>query len=225
MKKYLLFILIILVVGGLIYIFTASSTQAPGSKIINSVKTDNTNQPALPADNSASINQTAPAVAEPISNALSRITKKPFGIKISPYNSPVSPEKFSGYHTGTDFETTAEEKDIDVPIYAICSGPLALKKSATGYGGVAVQSCNINNQDVTVVYGHLRLSSISTKVKQELESGGQIGFLGTGYGQETDGERKHLHLAIHRGKGVSILGYTDNPAELDSWIDVENLLR
>ena len=36
----------------------------------------------------------------PISNPLERIIKKPFGIKINPANSPVQPERFSGYHTG-----------------------------------------------------------------------------------------------------------------------------
>ena len=33
-----------------------------------------------------------------------RITKKPFGIFITTQNSPVQPERFSGYHTGVDVE-------------------------------------------------------------------------------------------------------------------------
>jgi hypothetical protein len=59
----------------------------------------------------------------PISSAAKRITKKPFGLKVSPTDSPVKPERFSGYHTGTDFEILPGEENKDVPIYAICNGP------------------------------------------------------------------------------------------------------
>src|SRR5438105_4096773 len=51
-----------------------------------------------------------PKLTPPIGNSLSRVTKKPFGIYITPQNSPVQPEKFKGYHTGVDFETTADEQ-------------------------------------------------------------------------------------------------------------------
>src|SRR5579863_6635904 len=44
-------------------------------------------------------------LTEPISGGLSRVTKKPFGIYVTPQNSPVQPEKFTGFHTGIDFET------------------------------------------------------------------------------------------------------------------------
>ena len=65
-----------------------------------------------------------------------RVTKKPFGIYITSGNSPVQPEKFAGYHTGVDFETTAAEAGIDIPVPVFCDGKLLLKKSANGYGGV-----------------------------------------------------------------------------------------
>jgi hypothetical protein len=32
------------------------------------------------------------------------LQKKPFGIYITPENSPVQPENFTGYHTGIDVE-------------------------------------------------------------------------------------------------------------------------
>ncbi|NTU99252.1 hypothetical protein HGA64_04600 [Candidatus Falkowbacteria bacterium] len=51
--------------------------------------------------------KTGDVFVPPISDALSRVTKKPFGIKVSPKNSSVSPERFTGYHTGVDFETTS----------------------------------------------------------------------------------------------------------------------
>ena len=164
-------------------------------------------------------------IFEPISQALSRISKKPFGLKVSPQDSPVSPEKFSGYHTGVDFETNTAEQNIDVSIYAICSGKLLLKKYATGYGGLAVQACQINGEDFTVIYGHLRLSSIGAKVGGELEAGERLGVLGTGFSTETDGERKHLHLGLHRGSGINILGYVKNSADLGTWLDIATLLE
>ena len=158
-------------------------------------------------------------IIEPMSQAVSRVTKKPFGIKISPSDSPVSPEKFSGYHTGVDFEILAGEENIAVPVQAICTGPLLLKKQATGYGGVAVQACEINKQAVTVVYGHLKLLSISAEVNQELKTGEQIGILGQGYSTETDGERKHLHLSVHLGPAVVLTGYVSRQSQLAAWLD------
>jgi hypothetical protein len=163
------------------------------------------------------------ALAEPMVNALGRVTKKPFSIKISPQTSPVQPERFSGYHTGVDFETTADEQKVDVPIYAICEGKLLLKKYATGYGGVAVQACKINNQDATIVYGHLRLTSITAKLDQNLKVGEQLAVLGTGFSKETDNERKHLHLGLHLGKTITLLGYAQNKNQLNQWLDFVKL--
>ncbi len=163
-------------------------------------------------------------ITPPISNALSRITKKPFGLKVSPQNSPVSPERFAGFHTGVDFETLSSEQNIDVPIYAICSGPLLLKKWASGYGGVAVQKCTVDSQDVTVIYGHIKLASIQVSVGQDFSAGRQIGILGQGFSTETDGERKHLHLGIHKGSSINIKGYLQNQSELSQWLDAEKYL-
>jgi murein DD-endopeptidase MepM/ murein hydrolase activator NlpD len=162
-------------------------------------------------------------IAEPIKDAKTRVTKKPFGLKVSPTNSPVKPEKFSGYHTGVDFETTAAEKNSAVPVYAFCDGSLLVKKWASGYGGVAVEKCRLNGQDVTVVYGHLKLSSISAKIGAKLMAGGQIAILGKGYSVETDGERKHLHLGVHKGTAINILGYVNNKAALKDWLDALKL--
>ncbi|MDD3086290.1 MAG: M23 family metallopeptidase [Candidatus ainarchaeum sp.] len=157
---------------------------------------------------------------EPIQDARTRVTKKPFGIKVSPTNSPVSPEKFNGYHTGVDFETRQAEQNIDIPIYAICDGSLLLKKIATGYGGVVVQDCIVDNENVTIIYGHLRLDSVVLKVGEKLVAGDQIGILGKEYSAETSDERKHLHLGIHKGVSINILGYIQNQELLSEWLDV-----
>lgn len=155
----------------------------------------------------------------PISQALSRVTKKPLGIYVSPHHSPVSPEKFTGYHTGVDFETYPNEANQAIPIYAACDGYLLLKKWATGYGGVAVQSCQLNKQAITIIYGHLKLASIIIKIGDQIKAGDQIGVLGQGYSIETDGERKHLHFGIHQGSAINILGYVQKPADLNGWLD------
>lgn len=160
-----------------------------------------------------------PALVFPLDNALSRVTKKPFGIKVSPSNSPVSPERFSGYHTSVDFETFPKEQDIDVTVHAVCSGTLLVKEYATGYGGVAVQSCTLENEAVTIVYGHVKLASITKSVGDQILAGENLGILGKGYSAETDGEPKHLHLGIHKGTGVNIKGYVQTSAELASWLD------
>lgn len=224
MNKQLLFILIILLLGVLVYLFFPPFSQTPVDKTANFLNINNINQVVLPSDNVAS-KQKPLAIAEPISGALVRVTKKPFGVRISPTNSPVSPERFKGYHTGVDFETTSEEQNIDVTIYAVCDGKLLVKRFASGYGGVAVQSCQIDGQAVTVIYGHLRLSSISVKVNQELKSGQQFAVLGTGFSTETDGERKHLHFGIHKGTAISILGYVQSENALSDWIDPVTLLK
>ncbi len=170
-----------------------------------------------------SVTQTAPLpntlISEPLGKAASRVTKKPFAIFVSPGESPITPERFSGYHTGADFEVSSSEERIDVPVFAICDGTLKLKKSAEGYGGVAVESCKIAGEDVTVVYGHIRLSSIAVAEGAAMTHGQKFAVLGTGYGAETDGERKHLHLGIHKGTAVDIAGYVPDKADLSGWID------
>jgi hypothetical protein len=206
----------------------SKNAAAPSEVKINEMQSDDNKNYF---DNGKSINDITESIiessedkkiiADPIENAKLRITKKPFGIEISPQNSPISPERFRGFHTGTDFETYDNEKDIDVLIYAICSGPLLLKKQATGYGGAVAQKCDIENEIVTVVYGHLKLSSVEKKIGDKYLAGERIGILGKGYSAETDGERKHLHLSIHKGSNVNIIGYVQNREELMEWINVE----
>lgn len=93
-------------------------------------------------------------------------------------------------------------------MYALCSGPLLEKITASGYGGVAVQEYELNNQPVTVVYGHVKLSSISIKSGQQLKAGDKLAVLGEGFSAETGGERKHLHIGIHKGAGRRWRGST-----------------
>lgn len=167
----------------------------------------------------AAFGETAANWLAPIQNATSRITKKPFGIYITPENSPVSPEKFRGYHSGTDFELLEDEIVSNVKITAACTGKVLYKNTVNGYGGVLVQSCFLDNEPVTVLYGHLSLASIPYKTGDEVQAGTLLGTLGEGYSQETDGERPHLHFSIHKGPALELAGYAANEEKLQEWID------
>lgn len=160
----------------------------------------------------------------PLDRSQERVIKKPFGIYIDPQTSPVTSEKFRGYHTGADFETFPEERDNDVPVRAICPGSLIVKRHATGYGGVIVERCVLAGQLVTVVYGHLALESVGVNVGENIDYGDVIGLLGAGQSVETDGERKHLHLGIHKGSALDIRGYIAIKQALSDWIDPCTLL-
>lgn len=231
MKKRMYFLLVlffaIFVAAGF---FVVRKVQAPQlndmgrSQSYGVLQQDlNNKQQAMPSGQSIPrSNQSTPIKSQtvnPVEGALSRITKKPFGIYITPKTSPVQPERFQGYHTGADLETTPAEQEIDVPVVALCDGKLLMARSATGYGGVAVQSCVLDGQAVTVVYGHIRLSSVKAKVGDMLKSGDFLANLGTGFSSQTDGERRHLHLGIHKGSGIVILGYVQSRSQLADWID------
>jgi murein DD-endopeptidase MepM/ murein hydrolase activator NlpD len=201
MNKITTWIIIILIIIGSILVINFSRKKNPGST-------------------------TAPVIQKtsPIGQADQRVTKKPFGIYITPQTSPIQPEKFTGFHTGTDFETFVSEASADVPFYAICEGQILQKRTATGYGGMLVQSCTINSQAVTVIYGHIKLSSIAKTIGDNLSAGEQIGFLGQPP-TETNSERKHLHLGIHIGTTVNILGYVQKQSDLTSWLDWQKLSK
>lgn len=159
------------------------------------------------------------SVAKPIGRPAERITKKPFGILVDPKTSPVQPENFSGYHTGTDFEIFPEETDRNVPVFAVCAGRILAKKVAMGYGGVLVLSCSLDDQPATIIYGHLDLKSVEKEVGDEIKTGEQLGLLGAGYSRETYGERKHLHLGVHKGSEVNLTGYVKTEKSLENWLN------
>lgn len=165
-----------------------------------------------------------PSVSEdelvaPLDRPEQRITEKPFGIFITPENSPIEDERFSGYHTGVDWEAFDSEIGEEVPVKAVCTGEIVSKRNVSGYGGTAVQECRISGDPVTVIYGHLDLGSIEAETGSGLEAGEVLGNLGEHKSEETDGERKHLHLGIHKGGEEELRGYVDSEEELSSWID------
>lgn len=155
----------------------------------------------------------------PLDKATERVTKKPFGIFITPEISPVQPERFSGYHTGVDFEIFPEELEKEVVVKTVCSGKLLVKRLATGYGGVIVQSCELEGGSITVVYGHLKLDSIKIAIGEDIAAGEVLGALGRAHSSETGGERKHLHLGFYKGSEINILGYVSSKNLLSNWLD------
>lgn len=207
MKKFLLLGVVILI--GAVFLWSKNSQKTSQSVSLLEV----------PVENKNIIKEIIPNFQSPLERAGERVTKKPFGILINPQTSPIRPERFAGYHTGTDFEIFPEELNVEVPVRAVCSGEVKLKKSATGYGGVVIQSCELDKEPITVIYGHLRLASVTAKVGDKINSGDILGILGSAYSVETSGERKHLHLGFHKGTTVSILGYVQKRAELSNWID------
>ncbi|MCX6761228.1 MAG: M23 family metallopeptidase [Candidatus Moranbacteria bacterium] len=218
MKKYFIILLVIIIIFGLVFwrVKISTAPTLPGDQ---THPLSVTNDSAVSAPATVSPAQKNAVLKAPLDRAKERVTKKYFGIFITPASSPVQPERFRGYHTGTDFEIFPEELNTVVPVQAICDGKLILKKSASGYGGVAVQSCNLDNQPVTVVYGHLKLTSIAKSIGDNLSAGDTLGQLGAAYSPETDGERKHLHLSIHKGSAINILGYVQNKSALSDWVD------
>ncbi len=155
-------------------------------------------------------------LSAPIAQFKERITKKPFGIFISPQNSPVSPERFTGYHTGVDVEY--EDVTTDVPVLAIADGTIVYANTVNGYGGVAILKFTYQNQEYTALYGHLRPASLP-EINKKVSQGEQIAILGTGESPETDGERRHLHFAVTKNNQVNFRGYVQNQGELASWLN------
>ena len=156
------------------------------------------------------------ALALPVADFKTRVTKKPFGIYVTPQNSPVQPERFIGYHTGAD----AEYQDVtdDVPVYAVTDGKVVLSKTASGYGGIFVIEIQIDGKAHSVLYGHIRPSSLPA-VGTQVTKGVQIAVLGTGYSTETDNERRHLHFAILATNALDIRGYVPSQSQLSGWLD------
>ena len=161
-----------------------------------------------------------PNLIEPVDGFKDRITKKPFGIYITPETSPVQSDKFTGYHTGIDVEFTDISEDI--PVLAIADGTILIRAYASGYGGVVVVRHHINGVPTVVLYGHLDQASFLPASITEVRAGEQIGVLGDDHSEETDGVRKHLHFSFHQYNGdekIDFRGYVKNEIELSNWLN------
>lgn len=235
--RYLLYVLVALLIitaGTMVvlrrtyltgYVDSVTTYTNTGSEGRNqNTASSGTNARTAPPDTNAT--QTPPAtnsfvaetppVMEPVPEFVDRITKKPFGIYITPATSPVQPERFSGYHTGVDaeYDDTAEEVDV----VAVADGTVIASQFVNGYGGVVIINHTIEDRTIQTLYGHLDPASL-VAVDEIVEQGQPVGMLGEDQTSETDGERKHLHLSMRPEGAVSYRGYVSTEAELESWID------
>ena len=151
---------------------------------------------------------------EPVENFTARITKKSFGIYITPDTSPVQPDRFTGFHAGID----AEYDDVsgDVPVRAIAAGRVMVSQFVRGYGGVVVIEHTLNGQTLQALYGHLDSASMVSS-GSEVSPGETLGILGEGGTEETDGARKHLHFALLKSEKLDLRGYVREEQELSGW--------
>lgn len=217
MKKFLIPILIIIIGAGiLIYYFVFYKQK----NIATPSSSPSTSMTPSPVATTPATTQNENGLAFPIVQFKDRVTKKPFGIYVTPQNSPVQPERFTGYHTGTD----AEYQDVttDVPVYAVADGKVVYSQYVSGYGGVFMIEVQLNGASHTILYGHIRPSSLP-KVGQAVSKGEQLAVLGTGYSSETDNERRHLHLAVLSNNRLDIKGYVQSKSDLSGWIDPVSL--
>ena len=158
---------------------------------------------------------------QPLDHAVNRATPLSFGVYVTsdPDHNPIDPpERFTGYHVGLDYEVSRDELEQDVPVYAICSGTVAYSGSAEGYGGLLIQRCTIDGQDATVLYGHLSSSDLP-HTGADLSAGERIGLLAPARSGDSGGNRKHLHLGIHRGTEIETLGYVQTEGEIAQFLD------
>lgn len=220
MKKISI-ILAIILVALMAFWFLSKKSEAPTVENLSLEKKANLEQAPT---NIKLPKETVIADDIPLSNSLGRMDKKPFGILINPQTSPIPKEKFSGYHTGTDFEIFPEETDMDVSVQAICDGEIVQKKKVSGYGGVIIQNCVLNGEKVTVLYGHLKLNNASAEIGKTFFRGDELAMLGADSSADTDGERKHLHLGIRKGDTVDVRGYVSDQNELTRWLDPVKIL-
>ncbi len=215
-NKYLIIFLIVLllvIAGASLYLYQKNN-QTNSAKILP--------VPSLNAETPNSLITTSD-YALPTANYKTGQTKKHFGQYITPQNSPVQPEKFTGYHTGVDIEVPQD--NAEVPVYSISNGLTRFVGNVSGYGGVIIIQYTINGEMVTALYGHIRLSSATVKAGDQVAKGEQLAVLGSPYLTETGGERKHLHFSLHRGVAFDYVGYVQKVSELSAWLDPNNIIN
>ena len=162
----------------------------------------------------------------PLSNMKERPQLLLFGMYVTPdpAQNPIDPpERFTGYHTALDIETLNYEQTEEVPVKAVCDGNVLKSGVVEGYGGVIIQQCVLDNQDVTVIYGHLDTATLAFENMHVIQ-GQRIGTLAPHKSEASGNTRKHLHLGIHKGTDIDVRGYVDSEEELNEFLDPKEVL-
>ncbi|PIP26152.1 MAG: hypothetical protein COS71_03235 [Candidatus Moranbacteria bacterium CG06_land_8_20_14_3_00_40_12] len=220
-KKKAIIILAIILTTLMVFWFLSKKTEAPTVENFSLENKVNLEQAPTKIELPK---ETVVANNVPLLNPEKRITQKPFGVLIDPKTSPIPGERFSGYHTGTDWEIFPEEAGVDVEARAICEGEIRQKKKISGYGGVIIQNCILGGEKAVVLYGHLKLNDSPAEIGKTFFMGDKLAILGASGSADTDGERKHLHLGIKKGEEIDVRGYVSNRNELVGWLDPEKIL-
>lgn len=186
-----------------------------GGLVVGAILIYGQTNPSRPSTQQNNNTATNSEYALPTDGFWDRIELKPFGVYIEPKNSPVQPERFTGYHTGID----AEYGDVteEVLVRAIADGTVVISRTATGYGGVMVINHRPDHEFYSL-YGHVDPASM-VKVGDVVEQGDIIGKLAPAFSSASGGERKHLHFGIIKSAQPTIAGYVQNKSELSAWMD------
>ncbi len=127
-------------------------------------------------------------------------------------------DRFSGYHVAIDLEAPA-----DTPVYAVDDGEVVYSGWVSGYGGVMVVRTIMSGRTLLFVHGHLDPSSLRA-IGASVAQGEQLAVLGE-EGEETDGEREHLHFAAYEGEDVRLKGYEASEEAVEDWLNPYDYVR
>ncbi|MFC1711629.1 M23 family metallopeptidase [Patescibacteria group bacterium] len=141
--------------------------------------------------------------------------------KLFPYN------RFYGYHAATDLEVNSSEIDKKVPVYAVSSGTITYIGTLSGYGGVILEE--LDNENNTVLYGHVKIKNLSIKVGDHIRVENDpviLTYLGDQFSSETSKERKHLHFGVYKGTDLYFKGHESSLNEVEKkWYDPNKFLK
>jgi hypothetical protein len=98
-KMYILFSIVVVFAALIIFNLYSINTVSETVVQTNLPKIQKIIQPQVTPDATSVVAQPAGPFVAPLDRASGRVTKKPFGIFVTPQNSPVQPERFRGFHT------------------------------------------------------------------------------------------------------------------------------
>lgn len=215
-----IFITLVFVFLLVVFLFLPKKLTSPANK----TTTKSTIASVPSTITTTTVTKNVSQVYYPISRYNERIKIKWYGKKVlSSDPIPTCGRSFSGYHVGDDLEIFPGEKNREINVYAITSGVVKQTGNVGGYGGLVVIESMIAGQKYTIYYGHIK-DTLGLAVGQSVKVGQKLAILGTGCSTETDGERKHLHFAIHTGPAIDVRGYVPSTNYLKNWIDPKQFL-
>lgn len=176
---------------------------------------------------SPSVRTTSLSTYYPMTRYNERLTNRWYGKAITAKDSePLACGfPYEGFHTGDDLEISEQEKNTNVPVYAIADGTVRDVATTTGYGGLIVIEHQLEDRTVTAYYGHIARAKTSLRKSDTVTAGQQITMLGDDCSNGSGNERKHLHFSIRNGSAIDVKGYVQTESELSSWVNPKTMLE